>query len=160
MLRLTKNLIGEGRIVIVDNYYTSLNLAEKLLSQKTFICGTLNVRRKYLPKKVTLSKIKKGEIIGKMKKNGVKVLKWVDKRHVLMLTTCKNHDDKLMDTGKKNEVLMKLLRNQDVCVLEYNNTKKGIDFSDQMSSYYTTFKKRIEVVDESNNGVVIWYSSC
>ncbi|CAB3229530.1 unnamed protein product [Arctia plantaginis] len=101
VLRLMNNLIEQGRIVIVDNFYTSVTLAEKLLSQKTFVCGTLNVRRKYLQKKVVNANIKKGQIIGKMNKKGVKVLKWVDKRNVLMLTTCKDHDDKLIDTGKK-----------------------------------------------------------
>ncbi|XP_028174224.1 piggyBac transposable element-derived protein 4-like, partial [Ostrinia furnacalis] len=143
VLRLMKNLTGEGRIVIVDNYYTSLNLAEKLLAQKTFICGTLNIRRKHLPKTVILSKIKKGEIKGKMNKNGVKVLKWVDKRQVLMLTTCKNHDDKLIDTGKKKRGSNETVKKPG-CVLTYNNTKKGIDFSDQMSSYYTTLKKGLK----------------
>ncbi|CAB3249469.1 unnamed protein product [Arctia plantaginis] len=76
VLRLMNNIIEQGGIVIVDNFYTSVTLAEKLLSQKTFVCGTLNVRRKYLPKKVVNANIKKGQIIGKMNKKGVKVLKW------------------------------------------------------------------------------------
>ncbi|CAB3245690.1 unnamed protein product [Arctia plantaginis] len=143
VLRLMNNLIEQGRIVIVDNFYTSVTLAEKLLSQKTFVCGTLNVRRKYLPKKVVNANIKKGQIIGKMNKKGVKVLKWVDKRNVLMLTTCKDHDDKLIDTGKKKRGTNECIKKPG-CVIMYNETKKGIDYSDQMSSYYTTLKKGIK----------------
>ncbi|CAK1592150.1 unnamed protein product [Parnassius mnemosyne] len=143
VLKLMNNLTEEGRIVIVDNFYTSLSLAEKLLSQKTFLCGTLNIRRKYLPKKVINAKIKKGQIIGKMNKKGVKILHWVDKRKVLMLTTCKDHDDKLIDTGKKKRGTNESIKKPG-CVIMYNETKKGIDYSDQMSSYYTTLKKGIK----------------
>ncbi|XP_045778283.1 uncharacterized protein LOC123876163 [Maniola jurtina] len=137
------NLTEMGRIVIVDNYYTSLGLAEDLLSQKTFLCGTLNKIRKYLPKQVTSYKLQKGEIIGKMNKKGVKVMKWMDKRNVLMLTTCKDHDDNLIDTGKKKRGTDECIKKPG-CVLLYNKTKKGIDFSDQMSSYYTTLKRGIK----------------
>lgn len=143
VLRLMTNLTEMGRIVIVDNYYTSLGLAEDLLSQKTFLCGTLNKIRKYLPKQVTSYKLQKGEIIGKMNKKGVKVMKWMDKRNVLMLTTCKDHDDNLIDTGKKKRGTDECIKKPG-CVLLYNKTKKGIDFSDQMSSYYTTLKRGIK----------------
>lgn len=47
----------------------------------------------------------------------MKVLKWVDKRKVIMWTTCNDHDDKLIDTGKKkkgsNECI-EALKNQDL----------------------------------------------
>lgn len=115
VLRLMTNLTEMGRIVIVDNYYTSLVLAEDLLSQKTFICGTLNKIRKHLPKQVTSYKLQKGEIIGKMNKKGVKVMKWMDKRNVLMLTTCKDHDDNLIDTGKKKRGTDECIKKTRMC---------------------------------------------
>ncbi|RVE41951.1 hypothetical protein evm_013391 [Chilo suppressalis] len=78
-----------------------------------------------------------------MNKKGAKVLKWVDKRNVLMFTTCKDHDDKLRDTGKKKRGTDESIKKPG-CVLMYNKTKTGIDYSDQMSSYYTTLKKEIK----------------
>lgn len=88
-------------------------------------------------------KLKKGEIKGAMNKNGVKVIKWVDKRQLLMLSTLKEDKDLLVNTGKKNKKT-----NEDIkkpsCVLTYNNNKKGVDFSDQMSSYYSTLKRGLK----------------
>lgn len=40
-----------------------------------------------MPTVVTSAKLKKGQIMGKMNKKGVKIIKWVDKRPVTMLTT-------------------------------------------------------------------------
>ncbi|CAB3229538.1 unnamed protein product [Arctia plantaginis] len=54
VLRLMNNLIEQGRIVIVDNFYTSVTLAEKLLSQKTFpwiVYNSINDDANKLPKR-------------------------------------------------------------------------------------------------------------
>lgn len=143
VLKLIKDLENEGRIVVVDNFYTSIGLAEALLSKKTFICGTLRANRRGLPKKVVSTKLKKGQIEGKMNKKGVRVIKWVDKRPVLMMTTCKNHDTTIIDTGRTRRSTNESIKKPE-CVLSYNNYKKGIDYSDQMSSYYSTLKKGLK----------------
>ncbi|CAG5013775.1 unnamed protein product [Parnassius apollo] len=95
-------LENKCRVVIADNFYSSIELAEELLSQKTRYCGTLNSKRRGLPKEIVLLKLKKGEIKGAMNKNGVKVIKWVDKRQLLMISTLKEDKDVLVNTGKKN----------------------------------------------------------
>jgi hypothetical protein len=79
-----------------------------LIRKKTFVCGTLRLNRRGLPKKVVTCKLKKGQIFGKMNSQGIRVIKWVDKRPVLMLSTCKNHDTSIKDTGKKEGVQMKM----------------------------------------------------
>ncbi|KOB70685.1 putative piggybac transposable element-derived [Operophtera brumata] len=136
-------LENKCRVVIADNFYSSIELAEELLSLKTRYCGTLRSNRRGLPEEIVSLKLKKGEIKGAMNKNGVKVIKWVDKRQLLMLSTLKEDEDVLVNTGKKNKKT-----NEDVkkptCVLTYNNNKKGVDFSDQMSSYYSTLKKGLK----------------
>ncbi|CAG5043375.1 unnamed protein product [Parnassius apollo] len=99
---LTPGLENKCRVVIADNFYSSIELAEELLSQKTRYCGTLNSKRRGLPKEIVLLKLKKGEIKGAMNKNGVKVIKWVDKRQLLMISTLKEDKDVLVNTGKKN----------------------------------------------------------
>ncbi|CAB3255308.1 unnamed protein product [Arctia plantaginis] len=143
VLKLIQGLENKCRVVIADNFYSSIELAEELLSQKTRYCGTLNSKRRGLPKEIVLLKLKKGEIKGAMNKNGVKVIKWVDKRQLLMISTLKEDKDVLVNTGKKirktNEDIKK-----PTCVLTYNNNKKGVDFSDQMSSYYSTLKRGLK----------------
>ncbi|KAL0830142.1 hypothetical protein ABMA28_003599 [Loxostege sticticalis] len=130
VLRLIKDLEYKGRIVITDNFYNSVNMAEELLKKKTYLCGTLRSNRRGLPKCIVAKKNKKGEVIGKMTRKGVRVIKWMDKRQVLMISTCRNHDE-----GKN------ALRSRDV---SYNDSKKGIDYSDQMSSYYSTLKRGLK----------------
>lgn len=140
VLKLIQNLDKNGRIVITDNFYNSVDLAEELLKRKTFLCGTLRANRRGLPKSIVAKKIKKGEVIGKMRRTGVKVIKWVDKRPVLMITSCKNHDLKLITKTRFRRGREEQIRKPE-CIFFYNDGKKGIDYSDQMSSYYSPLKK-------------------
>lgn len=41
VLRLTENFTGSGRTVTTDNYYTSLELAKKLLDRNLNLLGTV-----------------------------------------------------------------------------------------------------------------------
>lgn len=132
-----ESLLGSGRTLYEDNFYSSLEVAEHLKVNKTRYCGTLRPNRRGLPKNVTSEKVKKGSIIGKQK-NGVKVMKWCDKKTVLMMSTVERHDLKLIETGK-NRKGTPVKKPQ--CVLDYNRAKKGVDFSDQMSSYYSVLRK-------------------
>lgn len=100
VLKLVNKLKCQGRIIIANNFYTSIDLAEELLLQETFLCGTIKPNRKGLPKTVIATKLKKGEICGKMNNKGVRVIKWMDKRPVCMISTCKNHGTCIKDTGK------------------------------------------------------------
>ncbi|KAJ8930529.1 hypothetical protein NQ314_016665 [Rhamnusium bicolor] len=108
---------GIGRPPFCDNFYTTLNVAENILKNKT--------NRRCYPKSMNSKKLKKGEVYA-LQKGNVKVIKWMDKRPVSMLSTCSNHNATLIEIGKTQ-------RNGDavkkpLCVLDYNNTKKGVDF--------------------------------
>lgn len=148
----------EGRILYADNFYSGIPLVKTLLDQKCLYCGTLRSNRKGVPKYFT-KKIKRGEIIGKEKKK-IKIMKWVDKRPVYMITTQPAHNTTLVPTGKniirlflkfhkKNIFLGKKNRKGEdilkpICVIDYNSAKKGVDFSDQMSSYHTVLRKSLK----------------
>lgn len=143
VLKLIHGLENKSRELIADNFYSSIQLAEELLSRKTRYCGTLRANRRGLPKKIVSLKLKKGEIKGAMNKNGVKVIKWVDKRPLLMLSTRKEDTDVLVNSGRKNRKTNEDIR-KPTCVLTYNSNKKGVDFSDQMSSYYSPLKRGLK----------------
>lgn len=143
VMRLIKDLEFKGRIVIADNFYNSIDLAEDLLSKKTFLCGTLRSNRKGLPRTIVSQKIKKGQIIGKMNHKGVRIIKWMDKRPVLMISTCKNHDITLR-TVTKTRGERSVTTKKPECVYSYNDSKKGVDYSDQMSSYYSSLKRGLK----------------
>ncbi|XP_047543330.1 piggyBac transposable element-derived protein 3-like, partial [Vanessa atalanta] len=88
-------------------------------------------------------KLKKGEVEGIMLPSGVKVIKWHDKRQVSMITSCKAHKASLVDTGKIHKRTNEMIR-KPLCILTYNDNKKGIDYSDQMSVYYTTLRRGLK----------------
>jgi len=137
---LTTGLLDEGRTLVTDNFYTSIPLARYLLSHNTHLIGTLRSNRKGLPEYVTRAKLKRGGVVGSQDEQGIKVLHWVDKRSVHMLTTIPEHEATLVDTGRQR-------RGEPVkkpeCVVQYNRLKKGVDISDQLSSYYTPLRKTL-----------------
>lgn len=46
VLKLMQNLLNKDRTLCLDNYYTSVTLAEELMKQKTHLIGTLRSNRK------------------------------------------------------------------------------------------------------------------
>ena len=139
VLNLSQPYLNNGRTLVTDNFYTSVELANKLLQSRTHLVGTVRSNRRSLPRAVTAAHLKKGEVIARQNNDGVHVLKWRDRRDVMVLST--KHGGNLVNTGKKN-------RKQEIiekpeAVLFYNSIKQGIDVSDQMSSYHSPLRKSI-----------------
>ncbi|XP_068204630.1 piggyBac transposable element-derived protein 4-like [Palaemon carinicauda] len=135
---LMDGLLSEGRTLYIDNFYSSVPLSRYLLGKSTYVCGTLRVNRKYVPKSVTRKKLKKGEVAAQQNSEGIKVIKWKDQRDVLMLTTVPEYTKELVKTGK---IKRGIEREKPQCILDYNAAKKGVDYSDQMASYYSPLRK-------------------
>ncbi|GBM85351.1 PiggyBac transposable element-derived protein 4 [Araneus ventricosus] len=113
-----------------DNYYTSPELAEILIKCKTDIYGTLRANRKGLPPLIKSSKVKKGEVLA-FQKGKICLLKWTDKKPVLMLSTL--HSISMVTVESKKSKSSKL---KPAVVADYNNTMGGVDKADQCLSYY------------------------
>lgn len=90
---LMKPYLDKGHHLFMDNFYNSVTLSNYLLSKQTHVTGTLRADRKFNPKEVTQSKLKKGDIIWR-RKGDVYVTKWKDKCDVLSITTA--HHPKLV----------------------------------------------------------------
>jgi len=132
-----KPYLNFGRTLFVDNWYTSVTLAHKLNEQQTHIVGTLRANRKGNPKDITNKKIKKGQIIAQQSNTNIVVLKWKDKRDILMLST--KHLDTTTSITKRNQTI-----NKPDMVIEYNQGKSFIDRSDQMTSYSTPLRRSLK----------------
>lgn len=74
---LTKDYLGKGHVVYMDNFYNSVDLAETLFKEKTYVVGTLREDRVGNPKDMLKKKLKKGEAIWK-RKGPVLVTKWIN----------------------------------------------------------------------------------
>ena len=53
VLKLMEGLLDKGRCLFVDNWYTSVSLAEKLIQRRTHLVGTIRKNRRGLPKKTS-----------------------------------------------------------------------------------------------------------
>ena len=58
VMKLMEQLLDKGRTLYVDNYYTSVALAQKLLERNTHLVGTLRSNRKLNPRDVIQKKTK------------------------------------------------------------------------------------------------------
>lgn len=141
VLELLEGYLNEGRTLFCDNFYTGIPLAENLAAKNTYICGTMRINRKGVPQDIK-DKLKKGECIGRQCQHGTKLIRWVDKRSVLMLTNIPHHGHTLVDSGKKSRKGEAIMKPQPV--LDYNAAKKGVDFSDQMGSYHSCVRKSLK----------------
>jgi len=139
VMKLMHKYVDAGRTLCTDNFYTSVTLAAKLLEQQTHLVGTLRSNRRGLPKSVTTAKLKKGEVVAAENDDGITVMKWKDKKDVLLLSS--KHTAEMMETGKKNRNKQEVSKPS--AILYYNQTKQGIDVSDQMISYHRCLRKSI-----------------
>lgn len=137
VMTLAEKLLNQGRTVFTDNYYTSLDLANKLLDKQTHLVGTLRKNRRGNPKEVIAKKLKRGEIIARENKRGITVLKWRDKRDVLLLST--KHSDEMTEVAINRE-----RKQKPQAVMEYNKGKSSVDLSDQMASYNSALRRSIK----------------
>lgn len=122
VMNLTKNLLGKGRTLCTDNYYTSVELAHKLLDEKTYLLGTLRSNRKNNPKNVMNKKLKKGECVAEESNTGIYVEKWKDKRDVIMLNS-KFVPEMLTIRKRMGDI------EKPKSIIEYNKHKSYIDLS-------------------------------
>lgn len=134
--KLLRDYLGKGHVLYVDNFYTSVALAEYLLSEKTAMVGTLRENRKGNPKNTLKTKLKKGAVVWK-RKGAVVVTKWKDKRDVRMISTRHNHE--MVETNPRRGGI----KLKPKCVVDYNQHMSGIDRADQMMSYYSSPRKTI-----------------
>ncbi|CAG5035482.1 unnamed protein product [Parnassius apollo] len=134
-----EDLLGKDYSVFVDNWYTSLDLAEKLIDNETHLIGTLRKNIKYLPKYVMEAQSKPGEFAAKENSKGITVMKWRDKREVCLLST--KHSIGFIKT--KNKRGIEVIKPK-IILMDYNKAKAAVDLSDQMTAYSSPLRKSIK----------------
>ncbi|KAJ8962444.1 hypothetical protein NQ314_005740 [Rhamnusium bicolor] len=131
---LMENILDSGRILYTDNYNTSVTLASKLLQRKTHLVGTLRSNRKFNSKQVTSKKLKKNEVFAEENGTGIVILKWKDKREVLMLSTVHNATARVKNkNGMTACVRWKSLEQEENIIPLYEETLKILDY-DKLAS--------------------------
>lgn len=136
VLHLTKNKLNLGHSLYMDNFYNSYDLAKKLLEAKTYCTGTLRNKRKNNPKEVEEMKLERGQTTCRYA-DGVMIGKWRDKRDVLYIST-EYKNDMVTTTNRRGQEKQKPKP-----IAAYNMHMSGIDFQDQMLSYYSGHRKSL-----------------
>ncbi|KAF2362286.1 PiggyBac transposable element-derived protein [Trinorchestia longiramus] len=124
----------KGYCITMDNYYTSPNLAELLVAQRTDCYGTVRANRKNMPPQLRNTFLKRGEIKG-YRKGKILVLKWKEKKDVTLLSTIHSTEQSQIQTRRRTTM-------KSMVVCDYNHSKGGVDKADQHLSDYPVAKKR------------------
>lgn len=135
VLSLADSLLGKGYRLFLDNYYTSVNLTDKLVKGRTDCIGTMRINRKGVPTDLK-KKLKKGETIARYWKK-IMIQKWKDKKDVLMISTI--HDETMETVITKTGELQK-----PSCIVEYNSKMGGVDLADNYLHFYGMCGNRVK----------------
>ena len=130
------DLFWKGYTVCTDNWYSSPDLFHLLQSRKTNAVGTVNMRRKWMPKEAEMKLGKpRGSTAVMWSPTGMMCLQWVDKKVVTLLSTCHSAVMLPITNRRGKEVLKPNV------VVEYSKGKLGVDLSDQLATSYPTARK-------------------
>lgn len=138
VMKLMQPLLDSGRTLFVDNFYTSVSLAKLLLERQTHLVGTLRKKRKMNCKEIEGAKLKKAEVVARICEPGIVILKWKDKREVMMLST------KHLAETKEVPSRTNPGRRKPQMVVDYNDSKSFIDLSDQHKAYNTPLRRGVK----------------
>ena len=129
-LLLMQSFVKKGYNVAMDNFFTCINLADKLQAQKTTLLGTVRKQRKEIPKVETMMKSKPlySAVVYQSPSNTTLTIYKAKKAKLVYLlssthkTVCidETHKKKLPETSKYN-----------------NLSKVGADVLDQIARYHT-----------------------
>ncbi|XP_054918033.2 piggyBac transposable element-derived protein 4-like [Dermacentor andersoni] len=138
VMKLLEPLLGKGYCLTVDNFYTSPELVDLLLLNRTDVYGTVRANRKDMPPEFRTQKLKKGEIQAYQRGKCV-ALQWRDKKVVTVLSTVHSANMETFKDSKGRDVTKPSI------VRDYNHTMGGVDKSDQMLANYPVPRKRQKI---------------
>ncbi|XP_064644697.1 piggyBac transposable element-derived protein 4-like [Lineus longissimus] len=124
--------LGEGHCLFIDNFYTSPKLADHLLRNGTYVCGTINPKRKNFSRECANANLDKGGAAFYKQNDkhllGVKFRAIQNKANnqpklVCMLSTA--HRTLIEDSGKKDRQGVDIRKPS--CILSYNKQMGGVD---------------------------------
>ena len=124
---LSQFVLGQGRHIVVDNWYSSARLAMFLEEHNTLVTGTIRANRG-LPKELISEKLSKGKMAF-VRKNNVLIVKWEDKKTVNVITT--KYAAGTVDEEKKVYGRRTVIR-KPTPVSRYNQYMGAVDYTDEI----------------------------
>lgn len=136
---LLRDLHGKNYHIFCDNFFTSVKVAEDLLRNNLYLCGTTRLNRtdfpaNLKPNKAKVKALRREESLFH-RKGGVVATVWKDKKLVSFLSTqCEVLRNETVSRKQKDGTIIQV---PTVPVVQlYNKYMGGVDRSDQMRQYY------------------------
>ena len=112
----------------MDNFFTTVPLAEKLLKKNLIIMGTLRKCKQDIPAIMKPSKSREVHSSEFGFNNNLTMVSYCPKKAKAVILLRSMHSDKSVDDGEKKKTQI---------IFYYNQTKGGIDTVDQMVRNYS-----------------------
>lgn len=131
VMKLSKIIAGTNRNITMDNWFSSFELAQKLLENKLTMVGTLRKNKREIP--IQFLDVKRKEIPSSafaFSKDITLVSHVSEKKKCVLLISSMHFQDEIDLETKKPEIIM-----------FYNSTKGGVDTFDQLCHSKTVARK-------------------
>ncbi|CAK1598011.1 unnamed protein product [Parnassius mnemosyne] len=131
VLRLCKSIFNTNRNITTDNWYSSIELSQKLKNKGLTTVGTLKKNKAVIPKEFLPAKNKElnSSLFGFTK--DCTLVRFVPKKNkAVILYSTMHHDSKINPESLKPEIIE-----------YYNDTKSGVDSVDQKCSVYSCSRR-------------------
>lgn len=132
--KLTSCLHHNNYIVVMDNYFSSVDLFEYLKAHGVFACGTVRPNRLGLPKLKSDKELLRGEFDSQTSEEGITFFKWKDNKSVYFLSNF--HGTETVEIKRKQKDGTRIDVTAPVVVRDYNSHMGGVDKADMLRSIY------------------------
>jgi hypothetical protein len=131
VMNLTSRWLHSGRNIVMDNFFTSVQLAEELMTKNTTLVGTIRRNKPDIPDELTVK-------TGRSEKSSlftfddkITLVSYVPRKgkNVTLLSTM-HHDDKVEGEDRKPHI-----------ILHYNECKSGVDNMDKLVGTFSCRRK-------------------
>lgn len=144
VMGLMPKYLNTGRCLTVDNFFVSIDLAQKLLEKKTTLLGTIRKNKRDVPKAFVVKELLDANN-QPIKLNNKKTYRPItssffgfsDRMTLVSYVPKANKQVVLLSTQHSTAEIVETRSKKPQMIIDYNKTKGGVDVFDQMVSVYS-----------------------
>lgn len=140
---MTENIHGKNHMVVIDNYFSSVELLQDLLKKQVYCCATTRTNRKGWPGKLSKGCVKNpGE--SKIMQNGeIVALTWYDKKQVNFISSGCDPTSFTTVNRKQKDGTIRAVPCPSVVEI-YGRFMNGVDRADQLRAMYPLGRRAVK----------------